>query len=172
MTRQCEQDEKHRYLLRISVPDTSGNKSALFIMKNPSTANADRDDPTTRNLKKWAEANGIADIWIVNLYAYRASSPDALATLSEADAVGEGNMATIRRAAAEVQEVFAAWGNPPDSRDREEFDRRIMEVLDLVRLLHPCVYCVGQLTDDGYPRHPRRWYMEDGRGKAIFRNGN
>jgi hypothetical protein len=147
-----------------------GKKSVLFIMKNPSTANADRDDPTTRNLKKWAKANGIADIWIVNLYAYRASSPDALATLSEADVVGEENMATIRRAAAEVQEVFAAWGNPPHSRGKEEFDRRIVEVLDLVLLKHPCVYCVGQLTDDGYPRHPRRWYMEDGREKATFRN--
>lgn len=168
MDRQCEQNGKYRYLLRIPVPEVQGGRAGLFIMKNPSTANANKDDPTTRNLKKWAQANGIADIWIVNLYAYQASSPNALANLSEADAVGQHNMATIARATSEVHEVFAAWGNPPNSRSREEFDSRIAAALAIVRTHHPVVYCVGQLTRDGYPRHPRRWYLESGRGREKY----
>lgn len=168
MDRQCEQDGKYRYHLRIPVPGIQGDRAGLFIMKNPSTADVNKDDPTTRNLKKWAQINGIADIWIVNLYAYQASRPDALANLSESDAVGEHNMATIVRGASEVQEVFVAWGNPPKSRSKQEFDSRIAEVLSLVHTHHPSVYCIGKLTHGGYPRHPRRWYMEEGRDRMLF----
>ena len=106
MERSCEREGNYRYLLRIPV--SNGTKSVLFVMCNPSTADALKDDTTTRNLQKWARQNSVGQVVIVNLYAYRASQHAGLSALSEADAVGEKNMDAISRTAVECDEVIVA----------------------------------------------------------------
>jgi|SRR3989344_3195423 len=165
MERSCEQDGKYRYLLNIPIGNES--RKTLFILCNPSTANASRDDPTTGNLKKWARGNGIGIVIVANLYAYRSPHPFALSHLSEAEAVGHKNMAVITRAVSEADEVIVAWGNPPAGRSAKEFEKRTQEVLTVLHQRHEIVYCVGT-TNGGHPRHPRVWYMRKNCRKVPF----
>src|SRR2546430_963824 len=67
----CDIEGKYRYYLRIHA--LNKKKRTLFILCNPSTADANYDDPTTRNLKKWASKNHVQALTIVNLFAYRAT---------------------------------------------------------------------------------------------------
>lgn len=165
MERSCELEGKYRYLLRISISE-KGTK-ALFVLCNPSTADAAKDDTTTRNLQKWAKENGVGVVIVTNLYAYRASGPNVLAPLSEAAAVGEKNMEAIARTVAKATEVIVAWGNPPKSRGAAGFQRRIAQVLKTIRQFHQDAYCLG-MTQKGQPRHPRVWYMTPERQKTPY----
>lgn len=166
MERSCELDGNYRYLLRIQISE--GGKCALFVLCNPSTADHMDDDPTTRNLKKWAGQNGVGMIIIANLYAYRASRPAALLSLSESEAIGGKNMDAITRAAMEVDEVIVGWGNPPPkSRSKKEFVKQGQEVLAALSQRHKNVYCMGK-TKFGHPRHPRVWYMTRNHEKIFY----
>ncbi len=60
-----------------------------FVLLNPSTADAENDDPTLRRCMGFARAWGYGSLQIVNLFAYRATVPDALRWV--ADAVGPEN---------------------------------------------------------------------------------
>ena len=49
-----------------------------FIMLNPSTADAQEDDPTIRRCIGFAKAWGYGGIVVTNLFAYRATNPKEL----------------------------------------------------------------------------------------------
>lgn len=163
--RRCTIDGDYRYLLRI--PALDAGKEVLCVLCNPSTADGMRDDPTTRNLRKWARGAGVGTIVVVNLYAVRASRPEALRPLTRARAIGPRNTHAIARAAATADEVIVGWGNPPKSRPREEFLRLTADVLALLHQRHAHVYCVG-VTKYGHPCHPRVWYLTSDRQKRVF----
>jgi len=63
----------------------------LFVMLNPSTADAREDDPTLRRCLGFAQRAGFGALEVVNLFAYRATDPRDLR------AAGSGR-ATERRA--------------------------------------------------------------------------
>ena len=50
----------------------------LAIGLNPSTANEDNLDPTSRNIQAIAQNNGCDGWWLVNLYPKRTSKPSKL----------------------------------------------------------------------------------------------
>src|SRR5215217_1316798 len=50
----------------------------LFIMHNPSTADADQDDPTIRRCIAFAKSWGYGGIYVGNLIPYRATNPKDL----------------------------------------------------------------------------------------------
>ena len=50
----------------------------LAIGLNPSTANEDNLDPTSRNIQAIAQNNGCDGWWLVNLYTNRTSKPSKL----------------------------------------------------------------------------------------------
>ena len=118
---------------------------ALFVMLNPSTADATRDDPTVRRCVGFARAWGCGGLRVANLFAFRSASPGALH--DAADPVGPDNDRHLREAAAGAKVVVAAWGVMGALRDREGI------VGDLLREAGVSVRCLGT-TKGGHPRHP------------------
>lgn len=98
---------QYRYLLGRRVGP--GDRLLLFIMLNPSTADAARDDPTIRRCKSIAARWGFGRLEVVNLFARRAAQPRDM--LSAAAPVGPCNDAFIRSAAARADAVLLAWGS-------------------------------------------------------------
>lgn len=126
------------------------DRIALFIMLNPSTADAMLDDPTIRRCIGFAAREGCGWLHVVNLYAYRATDPRAL--VSAGDPVGPENDASIAAAIAEACAsggyVLAAWGVYPRAAARVETVRAICRSLG-----GDALYCLGT-SAAGHPRHP------------------
>ena len=80
-------------------------------MLNPSTADAERDDPTIRRCIGFSRAWGFGGAEMVNLFALRSTDPGRLR--EAADPVGPGNVAHIADAARGATQVIAAWGAFP-----------------------------------------------------------
>jgi hypothetical protein len=121
---------------------------AAFVMLNPSTADATQDDPTIRRCMGFARSWGSGGIVVVNLFAWRATDPDALfAPAAHGNGnVGPENDAHLRKVFSVVDSVICAWGAHPLA------ERRGRDVLSLVP---PGVEvsCLG-LTKGGAPKHP------------------
>ena len=122
--------------------DTDG-PTVVFVMLNPSAADAVRDDPTIRRCIGLARSWGYGRLEVVNLFAYRSSSPDALRAVG--DPVGPENDHHLQVAADGAALVVAAWGNVGALLGR---DRAVRGMLG-PRALH----CLG-ITLRGQPRHP------------------
>lgn len=75
-------------------------------MLNPSTADADRDDPTIRRCIGFAQAWQCGTLIVTNLFAYRATSPFSMKTAN--DPVGRENAEHVQRAAEEAYNIDAA----------------------------------------------------------------
>ncbi len=82
--------------------------SLVFVMLNPSTADATEDDPTIRRCIGFARSWGYDGIQVVNLYALRATNPKGL--LGHPDPEGPGNPAAWREAGCHYRKMVAAWG--------------------------------------------------------------
>jgi hypothetical protein len=126
--------------------------SLAYVMLNPSTADASKDDPTIRKCIGFAKRNGFDGIEVVNLFAWRATEPrDLLRAMDAGDLIvgPENNLTTmdvINRAAT----IVAAWGVVPSARLRWRAD----DVLaTLKRYAQDRLWHLG-LTRDKHPRHP------------------
>jgi hypothetical protein len=118
----------------------------VFVMLNPSTADAERDDPTIRRCIAFAKAHGYSAIEVVNLFAYRATDPSDLRAAG--CPVGPENDRHIDEAMPELPGVVCvAWG------DRARGLARPGEVLRIIEraLAIPCSLAV---TKHGMPAHP------------------
>jgi hypothetical protein len=134
-------DGPYRYLLWRRWADAA---SLLFVMLNPSTADAERDDPTIRRCIGFARAWGFGAVEVVNLFAWRATYPRELRRAR--DPIGPDNDRVILEAAARNQAIIAAWGNHGAFGER---DRQV------AALLAPFgARCLGARTSGGAPRHP------------------
>lgn len=125
---------------------------AVFVMLNPSTADAVANDPTIGRCIGFARAWGNGGIVVVNAYALRSTDPRALA--KAADPVGPDNDAAIAavltaNAAAGVNQAVIAWG----SHAMVRLTGRGRQVLDLLRAQQVTPMCLG-MTSSGFPRHP------------------
>jgi len=98
--------EKYRYELRRIWQSKTG--LVCWVMLNPSTADANVDDPTIRRCMGYASRWGYGGIIVVNLFALRATKPKELR--ESADPIGTGNSIYIKRASSEAQLTIAAWG--------------------------------------------------------------
>lgn len=139
---ELSEDGVYRYLLwrrwDKSLP------RALFIMLNPSTADAEIDDPTIRRCMGFARAWGLGGIRVVNLYPFRATKP---ADLWRAPFPrGQGNLSAIERAIDTDGISVAAWG----AHGREA---QVRETRNLFYELGEPLYAL-RLTLDGHPAHP------------------
>ncbi len=126
-----------------------GWKPLAFCMLNPSTADAQSDDPTIRRCRyfaeRWAEQHGTAGMVVVNLYALRSSDPAVLKR--HADPVGPQNDQWIKSVASECSGVMVcAWGANADP-------LRAAHVVQMLQDAGIKLLCLGT-TREGHPRHP------------------
>lgn len=114
-------------------------------MLNPSTADEVNNDPTIRRCISFAEKHACTDLYVVNLFALRATDPRELK--KHRDPIGEQNDDIIDkmifRIRAENGFVVAAWGAHPMAQER---GRQLTEK-------HGPFVCLGT-TKGGAPRHP------------------
>lgn len=121
-------------------------KACVFIMLNPSTADADKDDPTIRKCVKFAKAWKYDLLQVVNLFAYRATDPKKLLALPHTeDPVGVLNQEVIERVVHDAGVVVCAWGAHGGHLGQHQ------TVLGWIQPRK--TYCLG-LTKEGHPRHP------------------
>lgn len=130
---------KYRYSLDRSWDTGSGK--AVFIGLNPSTADAQVDDPTIRRCVGFARAWGCRSMQIVNLFAFCATRPEELKRA--ALPIGRNNDARITDALADARIGIACWGNHGTHQARAEKIRR----------RHPDLHCLG-INKSGQPKHP------------------
>lgn len=136
---------RYRYWLSRTWREQPG--FLLWIMLNPSSADALDDDATIRKCMGFARRWGYGSITVVNLYALRSTDPKALE--AHADPVGPDNDEWICRLAARATGIMAGWG-ASGPRGLKERAVRVNAMLPNVE-----VCCIGR-TRDGYPRHPSR----------------
>lgn len=134
-----------RYWLRRRWADAP---RLLYVMLNPSTADASIDDATIRRCVTFAHAHHFGSIEVVNLFAYRATDPRELAR--NGWQVGPDNDEQIRIAARGADAICVAWGAVGD---RGPASERVQVVAPLLRESGRPLRCL-KLTGSGHPQHP------------------
>jgi hypothetical protein len=126
--------------------DWSVPLSCVFVMLNPSTADASIDDPTIRRCVGFAKAWRFERLEVVNLFAFRATDPKQLLALRHSDdPVGVRNQEFVQQAIADAGRIVCAWGSHGDHLGQDE---TMLGWLG-ARQCH----ALG-LTKDGHPKHP------------------
>ena len=144
-------DGYYRYWLTRAVwgSDPRFRRTCAWIMLNPSTADAESNDPTIWRVIDFSKAWGYQRIVVLNLFALRATDPRTLRGVQ--DPVGPDNDAHIRyqltRDAERPSKVVCAWGTGGGFRDRDRI------VMDIVRECGFEPLALG-VTKGGHPRHP------------------
>lgn len=135
------------------VKDGAGHEwgdalSVLFVMLNPSTADAEIDDATIRKCVGFAKLWRYERMEVVNLFAYRATAPRDLFAAKKAgkDVIGWQNQECIQEMARDAAIVVCGWGNHGTGHEYH-----IEEVRGW--LISKPQFHLG-LTGKGQPRHP------------------
>lgn len=126
---------KYRFWLsRVWDP---GNLPLMLIGLNPSTANANIDDPTIRRIISLSSSNGYGGIWMTNLFPFVTAYPEKIIN----DRIVENDMHLL-----EIDDkcsgVCFCWGN---------FDVKGRDYS--MRALFHHALCFGK-NKNGSPKHP------------------
>jgi hypothetical protein len=120
-----------------------------FVMLNPSTADANVDDPTIRRCMGFARRENAGGIAVVNLYGLRATDPAELRKTK--DPFGPDNRANISmlgmEAAAAGLPVVCAWGTGGWVKSAD------VATIHLLKGTGAKLVCLGT-TKAGHPKHP------------------
>ena len=140
-------DELYRYSLA-RWWDNSKPRD-LWIMCNPSKADASINDNTIVRCIGFSQRHGSGGLVVVNCYAYRATKPSVMwaAQADGTDIVGPDCNAWLRaHLKVERGNVIAAWGAHPKP-------ERVWQIRELVKASGRELMCLGK-TMGGQPRHP------------------
>jgi len=120
-----------------------GVRRVLFIMLNPSTADALIDDPTIEACIAFAMLWDFDGLEVCNAFAFRATKPIELQRA--VDPVGMFNNGWIIDRANHAELIVCAWGN------HATFNGRNRVMLELLKSypLHTL-----RISKDGHPGHP------------------
>lgn len=136
-----------RYRYRLTREWDDARPPATFVMLNPSTADAEEDDPTVRRCLGFARHWGCGSLVVVNLYAWRATNPADLPA-DEVLRTGPDNDGWLSQSALDALDsdgpLIAAWGT-------RAAPRRVADVLSLPGMGRMTALAV---TRAGHPGHP------------------
>lgn len=116
-----------------------------FIGLNPSTADAEKNDPTVKRCMRWAHEWGFHGFVMLNLFAYRATDPSEM--LSCRFPIGAENDDIVRHWCFTAHRIVACWGAHGSHRSRSD------EVRAMLKRLDRAACCFGN-TSAGEPKHP------------------
>ena len=119
----------------------------IWVMLNPSIANAERDDATLRRCIDFSKQWGYNGLWIVNLFSQITPNPNELQSYMQNIPASEiRNYKMLKNVINKPYRIVCAWGNNGMSEDR---DIAFMNMLPK----HRKVYCL-KLNKNGTPGHP------------------
>ena len=133
----------YRYLLQRSWDVKL--QAVCFIMLNPSTADAQVDDPTIRRCIGFAQRFGFGQLEVVNLFALRSTNPKKL--LDHQDPIGPENNEQIVAAAHVCNLTICAWGGNGGYKGRDKAVLKLLRDNDIVP--HAL-----RVSKDKRPAHP------------------
>lgn len=141
-------DRRYRYTLLHTWDEmfaTPGEKPAMFIGLNPSTADENQLDPTLRRIRGFCAREGYRSFLMTNIFAFRATDPQVMR--AQEDPNGPGNDAALLESASRAGLIVAAWGVHGAFLDRGATVTRLLQNAG-----HRLV-CLG-VTAAGAPKHP------------------
>lgn len=137
---------KYRYSLSRIWDETL--PTVLFIGLNPSTADADNDDPTIHKLRRYCQQWGYGGFEIVNLFAFRSSKPEALIPLGN-KAIGPNNPDYISAGLEKHSITVCMWG-----KNANLISSTVTTIWTQTLANKVGIKCF-KLNQDGSPMHPR-----------------
>lgn len=139
---------EYRYIL-----GTRGQKPLICIGINPSTAQPDDLDNTLKSVQRIALGNGYDSFLMFNVYAQRATDPDAMEKVCN-PLLHRENMEAFRYvlSLSDSPAIWAAWGAVIEKRGYLKDCLR--DMLDIGRKYGAQWYCAGAITKKGHPHHP------------------
>lgn len=123
----------------------------LFIMVNPSTADAEQDDPTVRKCIGFAQRHCYGRLLVGNKFALRSTDIKGLRNSSYASLIGQDNDAHLRGMLLECDIAVAGWGQL--AKLPEALRGRWKDVVRLADDAGKTLRCFGTNADK-HPKHP------------------
>ena len=139
---------EYRYIL-----GTRGKKPLICIGINPSTAEPDNLDNTLKSVERIALGNGFDSFIMFNVYAQRATKPDAMEKVCN-QRLHRENLEAFRYvlSISERPAVWAAWGAIIEKRGY--LSGCVRDMVNVGREYGAVWQCAGTITKKGHPHHP------------------
>ncbi len=139
---------EYRYIL-----GTRGSKPLICIGINPSTAQPEALDNTLKSVERIALHNGYDSFIMFNVYAQRATDPDAMERTCNLQLHKE-NLEAFRYvlSLSESPAVWAAWGTIIEKRDY--LSQCLQDFLAAGREAGARWFTAGKRSVKGHPHHP------------------
>ena len=139
---------EYRYIL-----GTRGKNPLICIGINPSTAQPGDLDNTLKSVQRIAHGNGFDSFIMFNVYAQRATDPDAMEENCNR-ALHKENLEAFRYVLSigENPTVWAAWGTIIEKRDY--LKDCLKDMIAAGEEFGAAWVCAGKCSKKGHPHHP------------------
>ena len=139
---------EYRYIL-----GTRGKNPLICIGINPSTAEPENLDNTLKSVERIALGNGYDSFIMFNVYAQRATDPDAMEQVCN-PLLHKENLEAFRYVLSLSSRpgVWAAWGTIIEK--RKYLPECLRDMLAVGEELGARWFCAGAVSKKGHPHHP------------------
>ena len=139
---------EYRYIL-----GTRGKNPLICIGINPSTAEPDNLDNTLKSVERIALGNGFDSFIMFNVYAQRATDPDAMEKVCN-PLLHRENLEAFRYVLSISKQpaIWAAWGAIIEK--RSYLAACVEDMVAIGQSYGAKWYCAGAITKKGHPHHP------------------
>ena len=139
---------EYRYIL-----GTRGKNPLICIGINPSTAEPDNLDNTLKSVERIALGNGFDSFIMFNVYAQRATNPDAMEKVYN-PLLHRENLEAFRYvlSISKKPAIWAAWGAIIEK--RKYLPECVRDMVSAGQEFGATWHCAGAITKKGHPHHP------------------
>lgn len=139
---------EYRYIL-----GTRGERPLICMGINPSTAAPNSLDNTLKSVERIALANGYDSFLMFNVYAQRATNPDAMERCCNPTLHRENLEAlAYLLSRSDRPAIWAAWGAIIEKRDY--LTQCLLDEIRLAREFDAQWFTAGPISKRGHPHHP------------------